>query len=68
MKIKKELLRVFEENCYCEKCNCIMTRNSGIMNGRKKVYTCPKCGDHFSTTEEYPRIVYEKVAIAPIKK
>lgn len=62
MKIKKELLRLYEEYPFCEKCNAIMERNNKIMERGKIVYECPKCHDRVSLTEVYPRQITEKVS------
>ena len=61
MKIKRELLRVFNEYCVCEKCNVVMERDYDVMCRGKKVYTCPVCNEHYYTEEEYPKRVFEKV-------
>ena len=63
MKIKRELLRVFDEYCMCENCNCVMEYNPNIMQRGKLVYTCPKCGEHYFSDEQFPRRVFEKVAM-----
>ena len=59
MKLKKQLLRVYDIYCSCEECNEILYEDSSILQRGKIVYTCPKCGKHYYSEEKYPKRVYE---------
>lgn len=61
MKTKKVLLRVSDEYAYCDDCNEMLFANKNVLKRGFFVYTCPKCGKHYYTEEEYPRRLFEKV-------
>lgn len=67
MKTKKIQMRVYEEHLLCDKCGMIMEQVTGILS-RENVYICPNCQHRISTTEKYPRIVYEPITkVDPFK-
>lgn len=56
---KKEILVPVGETLWCEKCECEMECiNTDAPEGEKFVYSCPKCGDTFTTDSRFPRIQY----------
>lgn len=61
MKTKKIQMRVYEEHLLCEECGMIMEPVTGILS-RDNVYICPNCGYRISTTEKYPRFIYEPIS------
>lgn len=60
MKTKKIQMRVFQEFLLCEKCQMVMEQMTGVLS-RDNIYVCPNCGHRETTSEQYPRIIYEPV-------
>lgn len=58
--IAKEVIP-YEEHLYCEKCNKEMEmQNMALLTDPVQfVYKCPECGETYTTTESYPRLVYK---------
>lgn len=63
MKLKKQMIRMFDIYCTCEKCGKIMKEDPSIMQRGKIVYRCPQCGDLFYSDIKYPQRIYENYGV-----
>ena len=59
--IRKQKVHTYIEQLYCDSCNTLMEQEPYVLTSDppQYVYKCPKCGAQITTTQSYPRTVYE---------